>query len=100
MEHLELNDIMKQEDFDNTKGVIRIQKPKNDKQHNGQKKNDKQRSTKHTHKTKDQVMKYCSRNHSEKDKITYQNIKKMTDRTCLPFRSSSRFLVRFVLLDL
>jgi hypothetical protein len=35
MENLELNDIMKQEEFDNTKGVIRIQKPKNDKQHKG-----------------------------------------------------------------
>ena len=33
-------------------GVIRIGKLKN-RQHNGQKKKDKQRSTKHTHKTKD-----------------------------------------------
>ena len=56
MENLELNDIMKQEEFDNTKGVIRIQKPKNDKQHNGQTKNDKQRSTKHTHRTKYRVI--------------------------------------------
>ena len=34
--------------------MIRIRKSK-DKQHNGQKKKDKQRSTKHTHKTKDRV---------------------------------------------
>ena len=39
---------------ENTKGVIRIRKSK-DRQHNGQNKgqNDKQRSTKHTHKIKD-----------------------------------------------
>jgi hypothetical protein len=37
------------------KGIIRICKSKKDIQHNGQKKNDKQWSTKHTHKTKDQV---------------------------------------------
>ena len=43
-----------QEEFEDTKGVIRIHKSK-DRQHNGQKKKDKQRSTKHTHKTKDQV---------------------------------------------
>ena len=41
-----------QEEFEDTKGVIRICKSK-DRQHNGKK--DKQRSTKHTHKTKDQV---------------------------------------------
>jgi hypothetical protein len=40
-------------EFKDTKGVIRIRKSKNRK-HNGQKKN-KQRSTKHTHKTKDRV---------------------------------------------
>jgi len=34
--------------------VIKIRKSK-DRQHNGQKKKDKQRSTKHTHKTKDRV---------------------------------------------
>ena len=34
--------------------MIRIRKSK-DKQHNGQKKKDKQRSTKHTHKSKDRV---------------------------------------------
>ena len=40
------------EEFGDTKGVIRIHKSK-DRQHNGQKKKDKQWSTKHTHKTKD-----------------------------------------------
>ena len=42
----------RQEDFEDTKGVIRICISKN-RQHNGQK--HKQRSTKHTHKTKDQI---------------------------------------------
>ena len=49
---------IRQEEFDDTKGVIRIHKSKKDRQHNGQKKKvqkDKQRSTKHTHKTKDRV---------------------------------------------
>jgi hypothetical protein len=55
MGNLELNNIMKQDQFDNTKGIIRIRNSKKDRQHNGQKKNDKQRSTKHTHKTKDRV---------------------------------------------
>ena len=46
------------EEIADTKGVIRIDKSKKDRQHNGQKKRkkgqkDKQRSTKHTHKTKD-----------------------------------------------
>ena len=41
-------------EFEDTKGVIRICKSK-DRQHNGQKKEDKQRSTKHTYKTKDRV---------------------------------------------
>jgi hypothetical protein len=36
-----------QEEFEDTKGVIRIRKSKTDRQHNGQKKRDKQRSTKH-----------------------------------------------------
>ena len=35
--------------------VVRIRKSKNDRQHNGQKKKDKQLSTKHTHKTKDRA---------------------------------------------
>ena len=37
----------------NIKVVIRICKSKKDRQHNGKKKKDKQRSTKYTHKTKD-----------------------------------------------
>jgi hypothetical protein len=44
-----------QEEFKDTKGVMRIHKSKNNRQNNGQKKKDKQRSTKHTHKTKDRV---------------------------------------------
>ena len=44
-----------QEEFEDTKGVIRIHKSKNDRQHNYQKKRDKQRSTKHTHKTKERA---------------------------------------------
>ena len=43
-----------QKDFEDTKGVIRIRKSK-DRQHNGQKKKDKQRSTKHTHRKNDRV---------------------------------------------
>jgi peptidyl-tRNA hydrolase len=43
------------EEFEDTKGVIRIRISKKDTQHNGQKKKDKQRSTKQTHKTKDGV---------------------------------------------
>ena len=43
---------MTYEESEDTKGVIRIRISKN-RQHNGQKKKDKQRSTKHTHKTKD-----------------------------------------------
>jgi hypothetical protein len=42
-----------QEEFKDTKGVIRIRISKKDRQHNGQKKKYKQRSTKQTHKTKD-----------------------------------------------
>jgi hypothetical protein len=44
-----------QEEIEDTKEVIRIHKSKNDRQHNDQKKKDKQRSTKHTHKTKEQA---------------------------------------------
>jgi hypothetical protein len=43
------------EEFEDTKGVIKIRISKKNRQHNGQKKKDKQRSTKHTHKTKDRV---------------------------------------------
>ena len=42
------------EEFEDTKGVIGIRKSKN-RQHDGRKKKDKQRSTKHTHKTKERV---------------------------------------------
>ena len=40
---------------EDTKRATRINKSKKDRQLNGQKKKDKQRSTKHTHKTKDRV---------------------------------------------
>jgi len=43
------------EEFEYTKGVIGIRKSENDRQHNGQKKKDKQRSTNHTHKTKNRT---------------------------------------------
>jgi hypothetical protein len=43
------------EKFEDTKGVIIIRISKKNRQHNDQKKKDKQRSTKHTHKTKDRV---------------------------------------------
>jgi hypothetical protein len=43
------------EEFEDTKGVIKIRKLKKNRQHNYPKKKDKQRSTKHTHKTKDRV---------------------------------------------
>ena len=43
------------EEFEDTKGVIRILISKKNRQHNGQKEKDKQRSTKHTNKTKDRV---------------------------------------------
>ena len=44
-----------QEEFEDTKGVIRIRNSKKERQHNGQKKKEKQRSVKHTHKTKDRL---------------------------------------------
>jgi hypothetical protein len=44
-----------QEEFEDTKGVIGIRISKKNRQHNSQKKKDKQRSTKHTHKSKDRV---------------------------------------------
>ena len=40
-----------EEEFEYTKGIIRIRKSKKDRQHNGRK--EKQRSTNNTHKTKD-----------------------------------------------
>ena len=45
-----------QEEFEDTKGAIKIHLTKKNRQHNGQKEmvqKDKQRSTKHTYKTKD-----------------------------------------------
>ena len=44
-----------QEEIEDTKGVIRISISKKNRQHNDQNKKDKQRSTKHKHKTKDRV---------------------------------------------
>ena len=46
---------MEREELEDTKGIIRIRKSKKDTQHNGQKKKEKQRSTKHTHNTRDRV---------------------------------------------
>ena len=45
------------EEFEDTKVVIRIRTSKKNRQHNGKKKDkrDKQRSTKHTHKIKDRA---------------------------------------------
>jgi hypothetical protein len=48
------NALLVQAEFEDTTGVLRIRKSKTRK-HNGQKKKYKQRSTKHTHKTKDRV---------------------------------------------
>ena len=42
-------------EFEDTKGEIRIHKPKKDRQRNGQKKKDKQQSTKTLHRTKDRA---------------------------------------------
>ena len=50
--------IINDEDFEDTKGTIRIRISKKNRQHNGQigkVQKDKQRSTKHTYKTKDRV---------------------------------------------
>ena len=47
-----------QEEFEDTKGVVRFRISKENRQHNGQKKKaqkDNERSTKHTHKTKDRI---------------------------------------------
>jgi len=44
-----------QEELQDIKVVIRIRKSRKNRQHNGQRKNDKQRSTNHTHKTTDRV---------------------------------------------
>jgi hypothetical protein len=47
--------VLNEKEFEDTKGVIRIRKLKKNRQHNGQQKKDKQRSTKHKHKTKDSI---------------------------------------------
>jgi hypothetical protein len=43
------------EEFEDTKGVIRIRISKKNRQHNGQKKKDKELSIKHTHKRADRI---------------------------------------------
>jgi hypothetical protein len=43
------------EEFEDIKGVIRIRISKKNRQHNGQKKKDKQRSIKHTDKRADKI---------------------------------------------
>ena len=45
----------RQEEFEDTKQVIRIRRSKKGRQHNGQRKKDKQQSTKHAHKPKVRV---------------------------------------------
>jgi len=44
-----------EEEFEDTKGIIIVRKSEKNRQHNGKKQKDKQRSTKHTHKIKDRV---------------------------------------------
>ena len=51
------NRSISEDEFEDTNEVIRIRTSKKDRQHNGQEKKDKQRNTKHTHKTKDRVTK-------------------------------------------
>jgi len=55
MTNYDLQNTTEKEEFEDPKGVIRIRKSKKDRQHNGQNKKDKQRSTRHTHKTEDRV---------------------------------------------
>ena len=45
--YMYIESIQMYEEFEDTKRVIRIRNSKKDRQHNGQKKKDKQRSTKH-----------------------------------------------------
>jgi hypothetical protein len=48
--------LLLKEEFEDSKGVIRIRISKKNRQHNGQKKKDKQRSSiKHTHKRADKI---------------------------------------------
>jgi hypothetical protein len=51
------NRSISEDEFEDTNEVIRIRTSKKDRQHNGQEKKDKQRNTKHKHKTKDRVTK-------------------------------------------
>jgi hypothetical protein len=53
-----------EEEYEDTKGVIRIRKSK-DRQRNGQTKKDKQRLTKYTHKTKNRVTRTLLKTGSE-----------------------------------
>ena len=60
-----------QNEFEDTTGVIRIRISMKNRQHNGEKKKDEQRSTKHTHKTKDRV--YRGSKKSSKGQTTIYN---------------------------
>jgi hypothetical protein len=69
------------EEFEDTKGVIRIRKSKENRLHDQKEKGqDKQRSTKRTHKTKDRVMfKQRTHNtitvtHKECDELFFSNV--------------------------
>ena len=65
--------------FEYTKGVIRNRKSYNDRQRNGQRQKDKQRSTKHTHKTKDPVTRTPLKTGIDSVK-KYREIKRITQR--------------------
>ena len=62
------------EEFEDTKGVIRIRISKKNRQHNGQKKKDKQRSIKHTHKraNKIYVLFFIAHFHNFNPRTTHQ----------------------------
>ena len=49
--HIAIYDLL-QEEFEDTKGVIRIRKSKKNREHNDQRKKDKQQSTKHNTESK------------------------------------------------
>jgi hypothetical protein len=74
------------EEIEDHKGVIRISKSKKDRQHNGQNKKDKQRSTKHTHKTKDRVTRIPLKTHSSfkesksSNRLWLRNVMKLCDK--------------------
>jgi hypothetical protein len=61
------------EEFEDTKGVIRIRISKKNRQHNGQKKKDKQRSIKHTQKRADKIYVLLFIAH-----VKYKRIKQMS----------------------